>query len=886
MATVTTARGIDLQNDTTSVCIITGDARSQDYSIDSSARSGTCVLPPTRQHRIRGSTSAVATSWNNGLPGSAERQFAGNCARVPAAALWQLLRTNQMLPLWHYRDLDDHPRGIGARDILRAMVPAVAPATGGMDVLALPNALTEWAQEHVLAAWPSAPGVEKRLLWRPVAAAMAWSDTLDEKAKKSYHGKRIAVVDVEPWTISETLLELHHETAGGRSYLVPERFVPDASYYREQPLPPIDIVYAEALLTYAGITPTPDLLWYLVTGCNPGATTAVLPGDSGWASIDLAAADRGQVHTDAMTSAKYSVWREVAAAINGAAACQLPLAGTGSVAKNIGGFLKETFADIDAVLLTGPCLAMPVRAGTLADVIVQDAEISVPLIAEGLDGCPSALTRTGCALFGLRAQLDLPTYYDHLQQLEILVQRQEDIVPEVLVQGGRIRGTETYSRSPIAGFYLDRNFEYVEFYLRQEGSEQLKVLHQDFRVRIDRRQPITLQPSVCAGQGHARVEVHNDALFGHQPVLLDWLKMADSDRTLPALADEINRSYPPYIPDVKASAERWEFFLPHVKAYLEYPLLVDGEEQDLGVILTRPMFWSVARVTYDEADDTGLGRYNVFGAGDEHSLPCDDPLVQQLLERLSADFAIAQRPDNRLKLIRCIAWTYQGTHFIDVRRYLVRKLQQDPESLKLQELTGCAQLFRDPEEFQLFFSAILESFDRRGLRHMTDYLRNLRKLMTYRPNLFEHVDSDTCLQTAVWAARMLEAENLKQNFQNTSLLAILSILFLLRRRRFDRDFLYFDADQWEPYQEQANCRDVILPPDEPYLQLSARRDQLVYDIAILVSRTETLLESKIENAGDEERCEPDRLRLAMVREIAKFIQGRGRFGGIPLKELG
>ena len=79
---------------------------------------------------------------------------------------------------------------------------------------------------------------------------------------------------------------------------------------------------------------------------------------------------------------------------------------------------------------------------------------------------------------------------------------------------------------------------------------------------------------------------------------------------------------------------------------------------------------------------------------------------------------------------------------------------------------------------------------------------------------------------------------------------------------------------------------MLLPLDEGGTEVWARREELVYDLALLVSRTETLIEQKVDGAGDEERREPYRLRLTMVREISKFIQGRGRFGGIPLKELG
>lgn len=897
------ALGIDLQHLTAPVSIGSGDGISNDWKVASDVAIGTCVLPATRQQRPRIGVDAVAQSWNNGLPGRAESRFGGNCARLPAAAIWQLLRTNRVLPVWTYTDATGAVRTVGARDLLRATLPRNdARAAAAIDVLAVPNALNEFAREHVLAAWPSAPGTEKRLLWGPVAAAMAWADSLPAATRAGFGGRRMLVVDVEPWAISATLLELHSETVDGHCYLVPERYVPDAAHYLEQPLPPIDLLCAEAAARDAGAKLEPDTLWHAFVGsplasriCSGAndAEAALLPGDDGWRTVELSESTAQRLRTQAVTATDLNAWRAIAAALQQASSSNVGTPSAVSFLDGIMNFLQlESFDgrdQVDHILLTGACLEMMLEGGSLAALVAAKyatREKPLPLTVAGLDDCPADLTRSGCVLFGLRAQHGLPTYYDHLQQLEILVQRQEDIVSEVLVQGGRIRGSEEFRRSPIEGFYLDRNFEYVEFYLHQEGSEHLKSLHQDFQVRIDKRQAISLQPSVRPGQGHVRVEVHNEELFGRQPVLLDWQKMADSERTVHDLAEEINRSYPPYIPDVKASKERWEFFTPHVEAYLDYPLLADGLEQDLGKILTRPFFWSVARVTFDETDATGLGRYNVFGAGDEAALPTEEPLVQRFLDRLVADFAAAKRPDNLLKLMRCIAWTYQGEFFSDVRRYLCDKLETNPDELKLQELTGCAQLFRQPAEFATFFGALLEMFECRGIEKMTDWLRNLRKLMTYRLDLFEHVDSRICMRTIVWVGRMLEAENLKQNFQNTSLLGILSILFLLRRRRYDPAFLRFHVDEWEAYRPAAAAKRVLLPLDEGGTEVWARREALVYDLALLVSRTETLIEQKIDSAGDEERREPYRLRLTMVREISKFIQGRGRFGGIPLKELG
>ncbi len=112
------ALGIDLQHLTAPVSIGSGDGISNDWQVASDVAIGTCVLPPTRQQRPRVGVDAVAQSWNNGLPGRAESRFGGNCARLPAAAIWQLLRTNRVLPVWTYTDATGSVRTIGQRDIL------------------------------------------------------------------------------------------------------------------------------------------------------------------------------------------------------------------------------------------------------------------------------------------------------------------------------------------------------------------------------------------------------------------------------------------------------------------------------------------------------------------------------------------------------------------------------------------------------------------------------------------------------------------------------------------------------------------------------------------------------------------------------------------------
>ncbi|MEY8216669.1 MAG: hypothetical protein RPR97_19560, partial [Colwellia sp.] len=234
--------------------------------------------------------------------------------------------------------------------------------------------------------------------------------------------------------------------------------------------------------------------------------------------------------------------------------------------------------------------------------------------------------------------------------------------------------------------------------------------------------------------------------------------------------------------------------------------------------------------------------------------PSNDPLVLQFLERLQSDISYASdNSRNYDKLVRAIAWTYQGEHFPELRKILILKLRTDPTSLQTIELTACAQLFRDHSEFSEYFNAILVSFNTRGLVSMNNHINCLRKLLLYRSNALKFINSDKCSAVATWLIRMVDSEIRASNFKVKFKTAITAILFILRRRKYDSAFLKFDESKW--------VNDSLVH------DFSVENDLLVYHIVRVLENA-----VKIEQIPNATKC--------LINESNKYVRGSGS-GTLP-----
>ncbi len=854
------------------------------------------VLPWHRRMNPSCHRDAVSSIWNTGYAWRSDAAFASNVARLPTWMLWRMLgeapKEEDGFLIGHgisshvYRMQDGTERTVLPRELLRCFLESCC----GMDaqtkaVIAVPNTLDEWAQEEVLAC---SPWQSTRLLWRPVAAAIAAGDTLAEEEHIRLDGKTLAVCELRHDCVTACLVRLRRVVRKGRSFLVPVRHLPRSDNYRYSPTPALPLLIAEAILSLSGIEPDSDLVWHLACGTDftwqtfrepaMDSLEMVIPSGDRWLPARAGREELRLIRDESMYQAGKASTHVCSTLPSGVRQGNASNSTAGAWLDQVGGVLADAIRKLkpDGFLLHGAGWSYAISGGDGREQeLVQRAEraffCSQPVVAwgEGLTDVPSSLVTRGCAIVGQRAQLGLPTYFDQLRQLDIIVQREEDIVPEVLIPGKEVDGDHTFRGEAMSGFYLLKGASSVKFYIRLQDAPTLRELTQDFG-ETDRRQPLSLVPSQRPARGHARVEVHNADLFQPGYALLDWRHMEPSKETLQSLNEKVPRSYPPELPEVRPDPALWTFFEPFVVRSLQTELRSSTRERPLLHALDQGFFQNCAAVRFDD-DGDGLARVNVFGSSSTGGLPGNSPLVYPYLAKLRTDLNISRSAKNRLKLIRAMAWTYQGEQFAELREDLVRKLQEKPEFMEQEELTACGQLFRSHGEYEILMLAILDVFDKRDVIRMSWYVNSLRKLLTYRSNALERIDSDTCRFILWRSCRLLEHELSAHNLEVTFQEALVSILFLLRRRRYDDSYLVYENESVQSLLSKLSLEAHLF---ERYSGLRDDSDVIARMMALLGRAKEALFSVAKAHSG-RRRAQMYLHRESLAKLVLKFIQGRG-----------
>ncbi len=866
------------------------------------------VLPWQRGLRPACDAESVASPWNCGHGWRQHASVGRNAARLPVWKLWDLLGEEPVLQdngylmgqstrEHAYKDAKGADRQVRVRDLLQCFL---APFRDSMArrrvVMAVPNTLDEWAQEDVLAAL----GPQSRLLWRPIAAAMTWGAAQPAHLHKQYDGKHLAVCEVRYDCITVCKVRLKQVIREGQSYLVPVRRLPRADNCAFQPILPLPFVLAEGLLDYHAIPPTSDLVWSLALGGDAiykllsakangtSERACLLPTQRGWQHLQISPDDLPLVVGEVIHELPDTAAKEVAKLLG------IQKSNDGSSwLSQVTVALKKLIHQTkpDGFLLHGAGSCLPIDDTTLGATISRQLDQAFfpaqPMLraTEAADGVPDHMVARGCVLLAQRSQLGQPTYLDQLRQLDIIVQDKdpgsatfEDIIAKQLIPDAEVDGDSTYVGDDQSGFSLNKHEQHVGFLLRMQQEERLRELKQVFKVSTDRQEELVLRPTQQPARGHARIEVHNKRLFTGGYVLLDWSRMQTTHKTLESLNRERPRSFPPDMPDVEPDPALWELFEPYVDRYLETSLLLGGKEKSLGKVLGDYFFQRCGAVRYDPNRKDSLARQNTFGSSMTDGLPPDRLKAKDYLTKLQEDYAFAQIPDNRLKLIRAIAWTYQGETFPKLRMYLVDKLQQEPGSLAQEELTACGQLFHHPDEYQAMLLAILDVFDDRDVDSVGWYANGLRKLVTYRPDALQHADSDTVRFLILRLCRLIEYEMHRPNFGNRMKDSLIALLFMLRRRRYDTEFLQYSDERVQRCADHLRQQTLFFTPRQ-CRTLCSDDELLARLLALLWTIREPLrraTQDANQNTSTQNRA---KLMLELSLQLRSFLKSRGSLAG-------
>lgn len=507
------------------------------------------ALPRAKSHRVRPNNRAIMEACST-LRGITAPGTAFGLGRVPAWMVWEGLGADALHPTLKYTDafgnLSNIPLSDLVEELARAAVPSVADAPD-LTVVAMPDHFAERPQENLLTALPW-PRDNVRLLWRSVAAVLAWTEKMPGPQMGHLHGSRVVAVDVGNTHISVTVLTLRKVERNGRQYLVPVRDLPEHRCFQRWPVRPFDLATAESLFHVKEVWHKAEQVWQLCTGSNvllgdigdaaPGTCDPLLISTrDDWQELRFTQNELADARTRALCDSPSELPEPLIGHCGASGAS--PSIGSTQHMKvlkgDVAGWIKQHGGEKPVVLVFGPVTEVKIgqdrRLGwTIVEALYHLDPREEPPFCPG-KGLPlTGVVSRGCAIYGIREKMKLPTYFERLPRLCVLGEDENDTsrlierdligLTDRIVEGGRMYQNHLQDIAVIL-----KQQRAVCFVLKRE--DDLKQLRQEFGSVPSRDCLLSFHVAMRPAQGFARVKIIPDveSLFGNKEVVLDWAKM-------------------------------------------------------------------------------------------------------------------------------------------------------------------------------------------------------------------------------------------------------------------------------------------------------------------------------------------------------------------------
>jgi len=350
-------------------------------------------------------------------------------------------------------------------------------------IVAIPNHLDEFGQDGLLKALGTYGEQDVRLVWRPVAAALAWLDQVQDTFGDVTEGDWMGVVYVGVDGIEFTAFKLRKQEYNGTSFIIPVRERP-----QEGAGPNGADWVADGLEQILGLDQRDvGAFWQVFTNFPEAWSalarrqwdTSVLPrawsrqdGWQGWVPPTNMADTF--LHVQVGTSSTISRLFKPS--------CIQPRLIRRGRGKKWGEFLEDEAKKLMKTIRNG-CLRGVVVCGPLAPVevvkwfspfleklsggVVQDnaqPRVNSLWLASTCDD-PIAI---GAQIYGKRLCVNQPTYLDTLPQISTLVLERGEYSWIHLVDTEECEGGKEYENEINSKFLISKEYDWVGFYLKKE----------------------------------------------------------------------------------------------------------------------------------------------------------------------------------------------------------------------------------------------------------------------------------------------------------------------------------------------------------------------------------------------------------------------------------
>lgn len=738
--------------------------------------------------RLEVQTPAHPRGLGKPWPPESALQSGEQGGRFPIAYALQGLVQAKGIP-WTWNTPEGEQRRLSAAEAIAgafAATTANLASTRGPSVLVIPNHLPmDRQQELIDACWSL--GCQVKLLWRPVAAALTWcrqhSGHLLRSSQRSDEsvGTLLCLhLGIDEFEIA--LLDLVRRTIDGTQWLLPARRRPTAAL---RPLPSFGIELLHRLAAN-GLDQPCDHQSKVKTWGTLWA--------SQWPFQVLENLRHGRIVEDGRLQIRRRCWE---------------------ILDSIGSKDLHKTAWASETLQQSPTLAMcnewsrnslkevsqhnlvgAVVSGELASLALpQDRSLGQKYIAELAKSLPAeaveiddevfshhSILANGAALYSARIPDECPTYLDTLPRIQLgtYVTGKPGWLSLLNDNDTYVDGGKVWQRpKPVQGLRALSGSDKLEVTLWHDEYNTARRINTDYPTKLPRDVSILLDVSVEPAQGNARVEVIPDdpALFGSRRVFMEWRKM----EVLPEPPEEwLLSNLPTLFPDLlkrAASPFQWDLAKREIEKYLS---LKQPSQAHLSKVIERlrQKDSNVRTGANEESSQTAVSSDG--HAGSDRSQPLDD------FVRLAVGKLLAARRDPNPDLIRALAYTATGNpQFQD---FLAQRIREPGTLLEQQELAACGWCLRGPTHIAAFAGKLLGCLQR-DLNGRNWWLKAFGEILRYREDATRDIESARCEELTRYFLKILENQIRVGNAQFLFRNSCLCIVYLLRRRAFDDDYL-------------------------------------------------------------------------------------------------
>jgi hypothetical protein len=426
------------------------------------------------------------------------------------------------------------------QEALRAVVDQLAP-DAGLAVFAVadvPDAedADEDARDRLLSALRRASPARPTLLWRPIAAILAWlhadaaSGTAPAVGERPRRGLRVAVVSMLRDGVEIGDAKLVTAEGDRRKTLVPERA--RGGIRLDPTMGAVSVARGYAAAAAPGLDPSLTAEKLLTETAAPWRHAVGQPVDGEIARLFTGAWQRIETPASPPIPVPASVPDDHPA--------------------------RRRLAQADVVVVEGPASGHAAWRTAILSVLGCDPA-AVTLLR------PDSVAQ-GCLEAALRIDRGEAAYYDFLPQLEINAEvRGEPAFVPLVPRRARLQGGTIYRGRAPEDYVLTAGTQNLTFYLIKESSlgdgseERPRRARATLSEAADREHRIAIEVEQQPGQGRARIRIGSDSFapLRTTPVDLDWSTMDMEERSRAKILESLRGLAYPDVAETPGHALLW-----------------------------------------------------------------------------------------------------------------------------------------------------------------------------------------------------------------------------------------------------------------------------------------------------------------------------------------